>query len=69
MNLSELLNKASQPEIIKTASDKAVKSEEVEKLASVLEALAEEDTLLDDLARAAVIADMLEKNHGQNGNA
>ena len=69
MTLSELLNKASQPEVIKTASDRAVKSEEVEKLASVLEAFAEEDTLLDDLARAAVIADMLEKNHGQKGNA
>lgn len=70
MNLSELLKEASRPEVVKTAaSDKAVKSEEVEKLASVLEAFAEEDTLLDDLARAAVIADMLEKNHGQKGNA
>lgn len=69
MTLSELLNKASQPEVTKTASDRAVKSEEVEKLASVLEAFAEEDTLLDDLARAAVVADMLEKNHGQKGNA
>ena len=69
MTLSQLLNKASQPEITKTASDKVVKSKEIEKLASVLEAFAEEDTLLDDLARAAVIADMLEKNHGQKGNA
>lgn len=66
--LSEIINK-SQPEVVKKASDKAVKSEEVEKLASVLEALSEEDTMLDDLARAAVIADMLEKNHGQKGNA
>lgn len=42
---------------------------EVEKLAEVLEALAEEDTLLDDLARAAVAFEMVEKHYGQKSNA
>lgn len=42
---------------------------EVEKLAEVLDALAEEDTLLDDLARAAVVMDMVEKQYGQKSNA
>ena len=42
---------------------------EVEKLAEVLEALAEEDTLVDDLARAAVVMDMMEKRYGQKSNA
>ena len=71
MTLSDLLSKASNAGAVKTAevSDKKVKSEEIEKLASVLEGLAEEDTLLDDLARTAVIADMLEKQYGQKGNA
>lgn len=71
MNLSELLSKSATTETTKVANVevKKVKSDEIEKLASVLEGLAEEDTLLDDLARTAVIADMLEKQYGQKGNA
>lgn len=44
-------------------------NEEIEKLAEVLEAIAEEDTLLDDLARAAVALEIMEKRYGQKGNA
>lgn len=47
----------------------AEKEQEVEKLAEVLEALAEEDTLLDDLARAAVAVEVMERTYGQKGNA
>jgi hypothetical protein len=47
----------------------AEKEQEVEKLAEVLEALAEEDTLLDDLARAAVAIEVMEKAYGQKSNA
>jgi len=42
---------------------------EVEKLAEVLDAMSEEDTLLDDLARAAVALEVLEKRYGQKSNA
>lgn len=41
-----------------------VNEQDIEKLAEYLEAFAQEDTLLDDLARAAVVADMLEKKNG-----
>lgn len=42
---------------------------EIEKLAEILDALAEEDTLLDDLARAAVALEVMEKQYGQKSNA
>lgn len=45
------------------------KDGEVEKIAELLEALSEEDTLVDDLARAAVAMEFLERQYGQKGNA
>jgi hypothetical protein len=62
MKLDDILNTPKvQPEVVDT--QKAV-DDEVEKLAEYLDAFAEEDTLLDDLAKAAVVADMLEKRYG-----
>jgi hypothetical protein len=67
MKLADLLNdevitetsatnvsNTTQPSILETSSS------EVEKIASTLDALSEEDTLLDDLAKLAVIADLLD---------
>jgi len=65
MKLDEILNAPLKPEPEpEPVSTKETLDEEVEKLAEYLEAFAEEDTLLDDLARAAVVADMLERHHG-----
>jgi hypothetical protein len=64
--LADLIKEAKVPEAI--PAPKLV-DEEVEKLAEVLDALAEEDTLLDDLARAAVALEVLEKRYGQKVNA
>ena len=62
MKLDDILNTPKvQPEVVDV--QKAV-DDEVEKLAEYLDAFAEEDTLLDDLAKAAVVADMLEKRYG-----
>jgi hypothetical protein len=67
MKLEDIIK--SQPSrAIPDASDQT-KSEEVEKLAEVLDALAEEDTLLDDLARASVAMELMENYYGQKGNA
>jgi len=65
MKLDDILNEPlkSAPLMVLVKDEKTV-DEEVEKLAEYLEAFAEEDTLLDDLAKAAVIADMLEKRYG-----
>lgn len=49
---------------------KEVKQEvDIEKLAEVLDAMAKEDTLIDDLARAAVVMDMIEGRYGKKRNA
>jgi len=62
MKLDDILNTPKvQPPVVDV--QKAV-DDEVEKLAEYLDAFAEEDTLLDDLAKAAVVADMLEKRYG-----
>jgi hypothetical protein len=67
MKLDDII--ASQPtRAIPERSDEE-KAQEVEKLAGVLEALSEEDTLLDDLARAAVAFEVMEKHYGQKSNA
>lgn len=42
---------------------------DIEKLAEVLDAMAKEDTLIDDLARAAVVMDMIEGRYGKKRNA
>lgn len=63
MKLDDILN---TPKVLPSTvvdTQKAV-DDEVEKLAEYLDAFAEEDTLLDDLAKAAVVADMLEKRYG-----
>ena len=64
--LSDLIKEANVKE--ETQKPQLVDTE-VEKLAEVLDALAEEDTLLDDLARAAVALEVLEKRYGQKSNA
>lgn len=65
MKLDDILNAPLKPEPEpEPVEKKAAIDEEVEKLAEYLEAFAEEDTLLDDLARAAIVADMLEKRYG-----
>lgn len=62
MKLDDILNTPkAQPPVVDV--QRAV-DDEVEKLAEYLDAFAEEDTLLDDLAKAAVVADMLEKRYG-----
>ena len=67
MKLEDILK--SQPSPVISEPSQHTSGEEVEKLAEVLEALAEEDTLLDDLARAAVAMEVMEKQYGQKGNA
>ena len=67
MKLKDII--ASQPPRGIPEPSDSEKQQEVEKLAEVLEALAEEDTLLDDLARASVALELMEKNYGQKGNA
>lgn len=67
MKLDDIIKSQPSPEVqVQSDSDK---EQEVEKLAGVLEALAEEDTLLDDLARAAVAMEVMERHYGQKGNA
>ena len=63
MKLDDILNTPKQQPLPVADVQKAV-DDEVEKLAEYLDAFAEEDTLLDDLAKAAVVADMLEKRYG-----
>ena len=65
MKLEDILK--SQPS--RAIPDAGDKEQEVEKLAEVLEAMAEEDTLLDDLARAAIAMEVMEKHYGQKSNA
>jgi hypothetical protein len=59
--LDELVSKETKTEEINI-------DEQVEKLAEVLEAFSEEDTLLDDLARAAVAYEALQRRNGQKSN-
>ena len=67
MKLEDIIK--SQPSRAIPDASEHTSSEEVEKLAEVLDALAEEDTLLDDLARAAVAMEVMERHYGQKGNA
>jgi len=67
MKLEEIVT--SQPARAIPEPSDVEKEQEVEKLAEVLEALAEEDTLLDDLARAAVALEVMERTYGQKSNA
>jgi hypothetical protein len=67
MKLDEII--ISQPSRAIPEPSESDKEQEVEKLAEVLEAIAEEDTLLDDLARAAVALEVMEKHYGQKSNA
>ena len=67
MKLEDIIT--SQPARAIPEPSDADKVQEVEKLAEVLEALAEEDTLLDDLARAAVALEVMERAYGQKSNA
>lgn len=65
MKLDEILNASLTPEPEpEPAPKKETTDEDIEKLATYLEAFAEEDTLLDELARAAIVAEMLEKRDG-----
>jgi hypothetical protein len=67
MKLADLLNdevttEASATNVSNTMQPSTLEtsSSEVEKIASTLDALSEEDTLLDELAKLAVIADLLD---------
>jgi hypothetical protein len=60
MKLGELID--STAPVTPVPEKHEVNEQEVEKLAEYLEAFAEEDTLIDDLVKAAVVADMVEKN-------
>jgi hypothetical protein len=62
MKLGELID--STAPVTPVPEKQEVNEQDIEKLAEYLDAFAEEDTLLDDLARAAVVADMLEKKNG-----
>lgn len=64
MKLDEIINASVQSTPEQPVVHKADVNDEVEKLAESLEALAEEDTLLDDLAKVAVLADLLEARGG-----
>lgn len=64
MTLSEYLKKA-EVETISSPSPAPPVDGEIEKLAELLEAYAEEDTLVDELAKLAVVADFLERTNGQ----
>jgi hypothetical protein len=61
MKLGELIDSTAPATSVPEKHE--VNEQDIEKLAEYLMAFAQEDTLLDDLARAAVIADMVEK-HG-----
>lgn len=60
MKLADIIT-SQQPANVELSDSE--KEQEVEKLAEVLEALSQEDTLLDDLARAAVALEVMEKNY------
>jgi hypothetical protein len=64
MRLADLLNEEVSEQISATsepsASSTITSKDEVEKLASLLDAMSEEDTLIDDLAKLAVVADLLD---------
>ena len=62
MKLDDIIKDVTVPEV-------ASKEVDIEKLAEVLEAMSKEDTLIDDLARAAVVMDMIEGRHGKKRNA
>jgi hypothetical protein len=62
MKLGELIDSTAPATPVPEKQE--VNEQDIEKLAEYLDAFAEEDTLLDDLARAAVVADMLEKKNG-----
>lgn len=64
MKLDEIINASVQSMPEPSPVQKADVNDEVEKLAGYLEAFAEEDTLLDDLAKVAVLADILEARRG-----
>lgn len=62
MKLDDIIKDVIVPEV-------ASKEVDIEKLAEVLDAMAKEDTLIDDLARAAVVMDMIEGRYGKKRNA
>ena len=62
MKLGELID--STLPVTTVPEKQGVNEQDIEKLAEYLEAFAQEDTLVDDLVRAAVVADMLEKKNG-----
>jgi hypothetical protein len=73
MKLSDLIDGVSDAPATNnsdtTAASPDTSGEEVEKVASMLDALSEEDTLLDELAKLAVIADLLDPEKRGNANA
>lgn len=62
INLQEIINKSDN---VPQPQTQAPINDEVEKLASALETYAEEDTLIDELAKLAVLVDHLEGKYGK----
>jgi hypothetical protein len=62
INLQEIIRKSDE---VNSQSPAQAQNDEVEKLASALEAYAEEDTLMDKLAELAVLVDHLEGKYGK----
>ena len=65
MKLSDLLNDEVNESTTATPNSNTAQpldtsSDEVEKIASYLDAMSEEDTLIDELAKLAVISDLLD---------
>jgi hypothetical protein len=68
-SLSEMLKKADvEPTHGSILVSNPKQDEEIEKMASMLEAYAEEDTIVDELAKLAVVADILERTNGKKGS-
>jgi predicted house-cleaning noncanonical NTP pyrophosphatase (MazG superfamily) len=60
MKLDDIINSHKKPEPQIPASREVI-DEEVEKLAEYLEAFAKEDTLLDELAKVAVLSEIVQQ--------
>lgn len=66
MKLDDIINSHKKPEPQILASREVI-DEEVEKLAEYLEAFAQEDTLLDELAKVAVLSELVQQMENRNG--
>lgn len=70
MKLEDFVTKrnASDSSVPTVATKTAELDNNIEKLATYLEAFAAEDTMMDQLAKLAVVADLLEAKHGKERN-